>query len=84
MVNNPHTHTRTSLTLSRAFCYNKKKKKKIDVVGTPTADDLEGIGSDKARNYMRSMPFKPKISWAKMFPNASGPCLAPCLLWCFC
>jgi len=42
-----------------------------DVLGTPTEDDIVNIGSEKARNFIRSLPQKDPIDFHKLFPNAS-------------
>ncbi|RMX72344.1 hypothetical protein D0869_14714 [Hortaea werneckii] len=43
----------------------------LDVLGTPTMEDYYGIKSRRAREYIRSLPFKKKIPWRAMFPKAS-------------
>lgn len=35
----------------------------LDVLGTPTMEDYYGIKSRRAREYIRSLPFKKKIPW---------------------
>lgn len=47
----------------------------LDVLGTPTMEDYYGIKSRRAREYIRSLPFKKKIPWRVMFPSASDPAL---------
>jgi Serine/threonine protein kinase len=42
----------------------------LGVLGSPTAEDLECIINEKARSYLQSLPFKPKVPWTKMFPHA--------------
>ena len=42
-----------------------------DVLGTPSDEDINRIGSDKARRYIRSLPFKARIPFEKIYPNAS-------------
>eukprot|EP00163_Fabomonas_tropica_P015166 TRINITY_DN2770_c0_g1_i2.p1 TRINITY_DN2770_c0_g1~~TRINITY_DN2770_c0_g1_i2.p1 ORF type:complete len:369 (+),score=75.72 TRINITY_DN2770_c0_g1_i2:386-1492(+) len=46
-----------------------------DVIGSPTEEDIANIGSEKARNYIRSMPYKVKIPFGKIYPNASPAAL---------
>eukprot|EP00164_Ancoracysta_twista_P001447 GFYU01001886.1.p1 GENE.GFYU01001886.1~~GFYU01001886.1.p1 ORF type:complete len:379 (-),score=87.88 GFYU01001886.1:161-1297(-) len=46
-----------------------------DVLGTPSDEDIEMIESDKARRYIRSLPFKPAIPFSKLYPNASAQAL---------
>ena len=43
----------------------------LDVLGTPTMEDYYGIKSRRAREYIRSLPFKKKIPWKAMFPRTS-------------
>ena len=43
----------------------------LDVLGTPTMEDYYGIKSRRAREYIRSLPFKKKIPWKVMFPKTS-------------
>jgi serine/threonine protein kinase len=42
----------------------------IDTLGSPSYEDTEYILSDKAKAYIRSLPFTPKVPFAKMFPKA--------------
>jgi len=42
-----------------------------DVIGSPDEEDIECIESDKARRYIRSLPYKPHIPTEKIFPNAN-------------
>jgi len=41
------------------------------VIGSPDEEDIECIESDKARRYIRSLPYKPHIPTEKIFPNAN-------------
>ena len=41
------------------------------MLGTPTMEDYYGIKSRRAREYIRSLPFKKKIPWKVMFPRTS-------------
>eukprot|EP00834_Sanchytrium_tribonematis_P003484 NODE_135_length_16508_cov_1.365897.p5 type:complete len:363 gc:universal NODE_135_length_16508_cov_1.365897:419-1507(+) len=43
----------------------------LDVLGTPTHDDFESIQSKRARDYVASLPFKPKQPLELLFSNAS-------------
>jgi mitogen-activated protein kinase 1/3 len=43
----------------------------LDVLGTPTMDDYYGIKSRRAREYIRSLPFKKKIPWKHLFPKTN-------------
>jgi len=43
----------------------------LDVLGTPTMEDFYAIKSRRARDYIRSLPFKKKVAYKDMFPNAN-------------
>eukprot|EP00769_Ergobibamus_cyprinoides_P003354 gnl/Ergobibamus_cyprinoides/463.p1 GENE.gnl/Ergobibamus_cyprinoides/463~~gnl/Ergobibamus_cyprinoides/463.p1 ORF type:complete len:293 (+),score=77.85 gnl/Ergobibamus_cyprinoides/463:191-1069(+) len=43
----------------------------IDLCGTPTEADLEGVSSDKAKRYVLSLPHRPGVDFARRFPNAN-------------
>lgn len=43
----------------------------VDVMGSPTEDDLKNIGSEQARQYIRSLGHRPKIPLSKLFPRAT-------------
>ncbi|KAJ1965787.1 mitogen activated protein kinase 2 [Dipsacomyces acuminosporus] len=43
----------------------------LNVLGTPDDATLSRIGSERAQMYIRSLPFMPKVPWAKIFPNAT-------------
>ena len=47
----------------------------IFFVGSPSTEDLNCIINDKARNYLQSLPFKPKIPWTRLYPNAHAQAL---------
>ena len=47
----------------------------LDVLGTPTMEDYYGIKSRRAREYIRSLPFKKKIPMNAMFPKTSDMAL---------
>ena len=42
------------------------------MLGTPTADDFQCIGSAKARDYIRSLPFKRRASFRELYPEANS------------
>jgi len=42
----------------------------LGVLGSPSQDDLNCIINDKARNYLQSLPYKPKIPWTRLYPQA--------------
>ncbi|KAI4164136.1 MAG: hypothetical protein LQ342_002100 [Letrouitia transgressa] len=43
----------------------------LDVLGTPTMEDYYGIKSRRAREYIRSLPFKKKVPLKHMFTKTS-------------
>lgn len=43
----------------------------LDVLGTPTMEDYYGIKSRRAREYIRSLPFKKKIPFKHLFPKTT-------------
>ena len=47
----------------------------LGVLGSPSQDDLECIINEKARSYLMSLPFKPKVPWSKLYPNADPKAL---------
>uniref|UniRef100_A0A8C8EN40 Mitogen-activated protein kinase n=1 Tax=Oncorhynchus tshawytscha TaxID=74940 RepID=A0A8C8EN40_ONCTS len=47
----------------------------LGILGSPTPDDLNCIINMKARNYLQSLPEKPKIPWNKLFPKADSKAL---------
>ncbi|GFO27628.1 mitogen-activated protein kinase [Plakobranchus ocellatus] len=42
----------------------------LGVLGSPSQEDLQCIINDKARGYIQSLPFKPKVPWVRLFPKA--------------
>ncbi|KAJ1836637.1 Mitogen-activated protein kinase 2 [Coemansia sp. RSA 2711] len=51
--------------------YHHQLKLIFDVLGTPSSEAYLGIKSHRARDYIRSLPLKPKANFSKMFPYAS-------------
>jgi len=43
----------------------------LAVLGSPTQSDLQSILNDKARTYLASLPYKPKIPFSKLYPGAN-------------
>ncbi|KAH3673086.1 hypothetical protein WICMUC_003919 [Wickerhamomyces mucosus] len=41
------------------------------IIGTPPEETLTRIGSQRAQDYVRSLPFMPKVPFAKLYPNAN-------------
>ena len=44
----------------------------LSVLGSPSQEDLNCIINDKARGYIQSLPFKPKVPWSRLFPRADS------------
>ena len=42
------------------------------MLGSPSQEDLNCIINDKARGYIQSLPFKPKVPWSRLFPRADS------------
>jgi len=47
----------------------------IDVLGTPSEEDLASIANAQAVQFLRTLPIKPKRPWSEIFPSASEQCL---------
>jgi len=44
----------------------------FDVIGTPSKEEIEKIDNDRARSYLRSLPFKPAIDLPRRFAGADS------------
>jgi mitogen-activated protein kinase 7 len=47
----------------------------LSVVGTPSPEYIENIGSDKVKTYLRSLPERNSVELFVLFPNASAEAL---------
>jgi mitogen-activated protein kinase 1/3 len=47
----------------------------LGVLGTPSDEDLACIINEKARSYLQSLPYKPKVPWEKLYPDADPKAL---------
>merc|ERR1719419_2151806 len=47
----------------------------LAILGSPSQEDLNCIINEKARSYIQSLPYKPKIPWNKLFPKADPKAL---------
>ncbi|XP_038058935.1 mitogen-activated protein kinase 1-like [Patiria miniata] len=47
----------------------------LNTLGSPSVDDLDCIHNEKARNYLKSLPFKPTVPWNTIFTRADPKCL---------
>jgi len=43
----------------------------LHYLGTPSEDTLRRVGSPRAQDYIRSLPIKPKVPFATLFPQAN-------------
>ena len=47
----------------------------LHILGSPDEDTLMRIGSPRAREYVRNLPFMAKKPFQQLFPNANAPAL---------
>lgn len=47
----------------------------LHYLGTPAEETLSRIGSPRAQEYVRNLPFMPKVSFQRLFPNANPDAL---------
>lgn len=47
----------------------------LSVVGTPSAEYIESIGSEKVKTYLKSLPEKQRVDLFVLFPNANKAAL---------
>lgn len=47
----------------------------FDVIGTPTAVEIDALTDEKARKYLSSLPKKNPINIKTIFPAASNSCM---------
>jgi len=47
----------------------------LHYLGTPAEETLCRIGSPRAQEYVRNLPFMPKVSFQRLFPNANPDAL---------
>ncbi|KAK9457453.1 kinase-like domain-containing protein [Dipodascopsis uninucleata] len=47
----------------------------LHYLGTPKEETLRRISSNRAQEYVRSMPYMPKVPFSKLFPNANPEAL---------
>ncbi|ODN05744.1 Mitogen-activated protein kinase 1 [Orchesella cincta] len=47
----------------------------LGILGTPSQDDLQCIINEKARSYLQSLQYKPKVPWEKLYPDADRKAL---------
>lgn len=47
----------------------------LHFLGTPNEETLSRIGSPRAQEYVRNLPFMPKVPFQRLFPNANPDAL---------
>uniref|UniRef100_A0A8C5D9L2 Mitogen-activated protein kinase n=1 Tax=Gouania willdenowi TaxID=441366 RepID=A0A8C5D9L2_GOUWI len=47
----------------------------LGILGSPSQEDLNCIINIKARNYLLSLPYRGKVPWNRLFPNADPKAL---------
>lgn len=47
----------------------------LHFLGTPSEDTLRRVGSPRAQEYIRSLPIKPRIAFANLYPGANPQAL---------
>ncbi|GMR41786.1 hypothetical protein PMAYCL1PPCAC_11981 [Pristionchus mayeri] len=47
----------------------------LGVIGSPSQEDLQCIINEKARQYLISLPHKPRQPWNRLYPNADNRAL---------
>ncbi|KAL4954625.1 kinase-like domain-containing protein [Aspergillus filifer] len=47
----------------------------LQYLGTPNEETLSRIGSPRAQEYVRNLPFMPKVPFQRLFPNANPDAL---------
>lgn len=47
----------------------------LNYLGTPNQETLSRIGSPRAQDYVRNLPFMPRVPFQRLFPNANPDAL---------
>lgn len=47
----------------------------LNILGSPSQEDLNCIINPKARQYLQTLQQKPKIPWTRLFPDADANAL---------
>ena len=66
-----NNHGRKFLPLFPGKHYNDQLNHILNVIGSPSLEDVEFISNRRLKTLLLSMPFKQKINWQRKFPNAS-------------
>lgn len=60
---------------SRPLCQGKDRVNQLDkiveVIGTPTEEDINSVGSAAAQKYLKKKSSRPPTDWAAKYPHAS-------------
>lgn len=57
----------------QGFDYMHQVNKIVEVLGSPSPDDLAAIHNHAARKYIEDLGYRPPASWHRMFPQISNP-----------
>jgi len=57
--------------MSCLFSYVDQLNQILHYLGTPSEDTLRRVGSPRAQDYIRSLPIKPRVPFATLFPHAN-------------
>lgn len=47
----------------------------LNVIGSPSPEDLESVTSEQARRYLQSLPFRPTVPWSRLYAQADKQAL---------
>lgn len=68
----PHTCKVITIGVLRKFdSYVDQLNQILHYLGTPSEDTLRRVGSPRAQDYIRSLPIKPRIPFATLYPQAN-------------
>ena len=66
-----NNHGRKFLPIFPGKHYNDQLNHILNVIGSPTPEDVEFIRNRPLKRYILSLPSKPKVVWRERYPNAS-------------
>ena len=55
--------------------YNDQLNHILNVIGSPTQEDVQFIRNRQLKRFLLSLPTKPKVVWSERYPNASAQVL---------
>ena len=67
-----NNHERKFLPIFPGKHYNDQLNHILNVIGTPTAEDVQFIRNRHLRKYILAMPFKARLLWTEKYPKASS------------